>query len=98
MRYRSAVIPDAHDRRPRGGDLDPTVVSTATPDGSDEPLRRTLILIALYAIPAVVVMRSITDNDIWMNIRAGQWIVAHRAVPDTDPFSTYGQGRPWVAY
>ena len=61
-------------------------------------MRRTLILIALYAIPAVVVMRSITDNDIWMNIRAGQWIVAHEAVPGTDPFSTYGQGRPWVAY
>ena len=98
MHDRSAVIPDAHDRRPGGGDLDPTDVSAATPDGSGEPLRRTLILIALYAIPAVVVMRSITDNDIWMNIRAGQWIVAHGAVPGTDPFSIYGQGRPWVAY
>ena len=86
------------DGRLAGGDLDPQAAATATPNCSEQPMRRTLILIALYAIPAVVVMRSITDNDIWMNIRAGQWIVAHGAVPGTDPFSTYGQGRPWVAY
>ena len=99
MKSRSAVIPEADGRR-TGGDLDLQAVATPTPTpiASEQQLRRTLIVIALYAIPAVVVMRSITDNDIWMNIRAGQWIVAHGAVPDTDPFSTYGQGRPWVAY
>jgi len=91
------VIPDA-DGYVAGGDLDHQAAATSTPSCSEEPMRRTLILVALYAIPAVVVMRSITDNDIWMNIRAGQWIVAHGAVPGTDPFSTYGQGRPWVAY
>jgi hypothetical protein len=31
-------------------------------------------------------------------LRVGQWVVEHRAVPQTDPFSAYGQGRPWVAY
>jgi hypothetical protein len=25
-------------------------------------------------------------------------VVEHRAVPETDPFSAYGQGKPWVAY
>ena len=97
MKSRSAVIPDA-DGRLAGDDLDHQAVTKAILNGSEEPLRRTLILIALYAIPTVVVLRSITDNDIWMNIRAGQWIVAHGAVPCTDPFSTYGQGRTWVAY
>ena len=81
-----------------GGDLDRHAAATSAPSCSEEPMRRTFILIALYAIPAAVVMRSITDNDIWMNIRAGQWIVAHGVVPGTDPFSTYGQGKPWVAY
>jgi hypothetical protein len=57
-----------------------------------------LILFVLYAIPAVVVLRPVGDNDIWMNLQAGRWIVAHRALPATDPFSSYGQGRPWVAY
>jgi hypothetical protein len=57
-----------------------------------------MILIALYAIPAVVVVRPVRDNDIWMNLRAGQWVVDHGTVPETDPFSGYGRGRPWVAY
>jgi hypothetical protein len=64
----------------------------------EQSVRRTLILIALYAIPAVVVLRPITDNDIWMNLRAGSWIVAHGEVPATDPFSSPGEGKPWVAY
>jgi hypothetical protein len=57
-----------------------------------------LILIVLYAIPAVVVMRPVSDNDIWMNLEAGRWILDHGTVPETDPFSSYGRGRPWVAY
>ncbi len=57
-----------------------------------------LILIALYAIPVVVVTRPVGDNDLWMNLRAGRWIVDHGAVPATDPFSIYGRGRPWVSY
>jgi hypothetical protein len=61
-------------------------------------VRRWLILFVLYAIPAVVVIRPVSDNDIWMNIKAGRWIVTHGAVPATDPFSSHGQGRPWVAY
>jgi hypothetical protein len=66
---------------------------------SHEPTAlRVLILIALYAIPAVVVVRPVSDNDIWMNLRAGQWVVDHGAVPETDPFSGYGRERPWVAY
>jgi hypothetical protein len=61
-------------------------------------VRRTLILIALYAVPAAAVLRPITDNDIWMNLRAGSWIVAHGQVPATDPFSSPAEGKPWVAY
>jgi hypothetical protein len=69
-----------------------------TPLLAEQSIRRTLILIALYAIPAFVVLRPITDNDIWMNLRAGGWIVAHGAVPMTDPFSSPGEGKRWVAY
>jgi hypothetical protein len=57
-----------------------------------------LILIALYAIPVIVATCPVHDNDIWMNLRAGRWIVDHGAVPATDPFSSYGRGRPWMAY
>src|SRR4029077_18800779 len=36
--------------------------------------------------------------DIWWHLRTGKWIVEHGAVPVTDPFSSFGQGKPWVAY
>ena len=63
-----------------------------------ETVRRVLILIGLYAIPAIFVMTPITDPDIWWHLRTGQWIVEHGAVPMTDPFSSYGMGKPWIAY
>jgi len=64
----------------------------------EETARRLLILVALYAIPAIVVMHSVDDYDIWWHLRTGQWIVEHKALPTTDPFSTFGQGKPWAAY
>jgi hypothetical protein len=61
-------------------------------------LRRLLILTALYAGAAAVLARPVADPDLWWHLRTGQWIVDHGRVPTTDPFSTYGAGRPWVAY
>jgi hypothetical protein len=63
-----------------------------------ETARRLLILIALYTIPAIVVMRPVDDPDLWWHLRTGQWIVAHGTVPVTDPFSSFGHGKPWIAY
>jgi hypothetical protein len=64
----------------------------------EETIRRLVILIALYAIPAVMVMGPVLDPDIWSHLRTGQWIIEHGAVPQTDPFSNYGMGKPWIAY
>jgi hypothetical protein len=54
----------------------------------------------LYSILAVLFLRSfhITDPDIWWHLRTGEWILENRAIPDTDPFSLHGMGKPWVAY
>ena len=71
---------------------------TATLSESSGTLRRLLILIALYAIPAIAVVQPVGDFDIWWHLRTGQWIVEKSAVPLTDPFSSFGQGKPWVAY
>ena len=59
---------------------------------------RRLLLFALYAYLAIVVMRTTFDPDIWWHLRTGQWIVEHAAVPRTDPFSSFGQDKPWIAY
>jgi hypothetical protein len=61
-------------------------------------VRWILMLVLVYAASAVVTVRPVTDPDIWWQLRTGQWIVDHRTVPSTDPFSTYGSSQRWVAY
>jgi hypothetical protein len=57
-----------------------------------------IMLVLVYSSLAIIVIRPVTDPDAWWHLRVGEWIVEHRAVPWTDPFSTYGHGRPWIAY
>jgi hypothetical protein len=56
------------------------------------------MLVLVYTSLGVIVMRPIVDPDVFWHIRTGQWIVEHRAVPWLDPFTSYGVGRPWIAY
>ncbi len=72
--------------------------AASSPARFEATARRLLILIALYTIPAIVVMRPVDDPDLWWHLRTGQWIVAHGTVPMTDPFSSFGQEKPWIAY
>jgi len=71
---------------------------TASLENSEKSLRRLVILVLLYCIPASQAMVPFIDPDIWWHFRTGQWIFSHGQVPVTDPFSTYGMGKPWVAY
>ncbi|HJT79100.1 MAG TPA: hypothetical protein VJ739_18030, partial [Gemmataceae bacterium] len=57
-----------------------------------------LVWVAVYAIPAITSLQPISEYDTWWHLRTGQWIVAHAAIPHTDPFTSFGAGRPWVAY
>lgn len=38
------------------------------------------------------------DGDTSWHIAAGQWMIAHREVPYTDPFSYPAFGKPWLAH
>lgn len=38
------------------------------------------------------------DGDVSWHIAAGQWMLAHRAIPYADPFSYTFLGKPWVAH
>ena len=38
------------------------------------------------------------DGDVGWHIAAGQWMVEHRAIPFTDPFSYPAFGKPWIAH
>lgn len=65
----------------------------------EEVIRRVVILSLLYLIPAIFILQPvIVDPDIWWHLQAGKWMVEHGTLPVTDPFSAYGEGKPWVAY
>ena len=40
----------------------------------------------------------LNDGDTFGHIAAGRWMIAHGAVPATDPFSDTSGGRPWMAH
>jgi hypothetical protein len=58
------------------------------------------ILAALFSVPALICLKLsiVEDPDAWWHLRTGEWILQHCAVPRTDPFSSYGAGRPWASY
>lgn len=58
------------------------------------------ILVMLFTAPAAISLRmaSVADPDIWWHLRSAEWIAANHALPRTDPFSTFGAGKPWAAY
>ncbi|MBM4371338.1 MAG: hypothetical protein FJ098_06765, partial [Deltaproteobacteria bacterium] len=65
--------------------------------------RRTRLLLAAAAAVAGVLyaacfFRPLWDVDVFWHIKAGQWIVEHRALPTTDIFSCVDPLRPWHTF
>ena len=63
--------------------------------------RRTSILplfLAVLLIPAVLgsSLTIFNDGDVSWHIATGAWILDHRAIPHSDPFSFTWAGKPWV--
>ena len=58
------------------------------------------VLAALFSVPALICLKLsvVEDPDAWWHLRTGEWILQHCAVPRTEPFSSYGAGKPWAAY
>jgi len=58
-----------------------------------------LTLVTLvYLLTSVQAMLPIDDPDVWWHLRTGEWIVRAGSVPTTDPFSSFGYQKPWIAY
>lgn len=65
----------------------------------EDTIRRTLLLSVIYLLPAIsILLPIVSDPDIWWHLRTGKWIVNNGAPPVTDPFSVYGEGKPWIVY
>src|SRR5438874_11229756 len=56
------------------------------------------LLVAVLLIPAVLGSSQtiFNDGDVSWHIATGEWILDHRAIPHTDPFSFTWFGKPWV--
>jgi hypothetical protein len=53
-----------------------------------------VLFVGLFAMAA----RNATDPDLWWHLATGRFIVQHRTVPNSDPFSYTAAGKPWVAH
>ncbi len=73
-------------------------VTHATEQAS--PLRGLLPLwvgAGIYALFLVAGNRLLIDPDTMWQITVGQWIIDHRAVPETDVYSFTMRGQPWIS-
>ncbi|MBC7222789.1 MAG: hypothetical protein H5T59_00680 [Anaerolineae bacterium] len=58
--------------------------------------QRRLLVWVLFAGILAMALRPAADWDMWWHLRSGAYIVEHRAIPLTDPFSHTRFGQPWV--
>jgi hypothetical protein len=74
-------------------------IESQAPAAEQSPtLLRLAMLCCLYAIPVLATVHGDADYDMWWHLRVGQWVAGHGTVPITDPFSSYGHDKAWVAY
>src|ERR1700761_3099599 len=66
------------------------------PDASGWPA---WLLAALSGYAIFLFMPQVLgDGDTYLHIAVGDWILQHRAIPHTDPFSYTFAGSPWIAH
>jgi tetratricopeptide (TPR) repeat protein len=54
------------------------------------------VIAGLFCLVFLMAHRALFDLDIWLHLKAGEYIVKTRAVPTSDIFSFTMQGKPWV--
>ena len=71
-----------------------SALSAAPTSYAPAPLALALAVFALCAFSPSV----LNDGDTFSHIATGQWILEHRAVPHSDPFTFSFAGAPWTAH
>ena len=78
----------------------PMTLSVAHASEDSSPVRGLLPLwvgIGVYALFLLGGNRLLIDPDTMWQVTVGQWILDHRAVPETDVFSFTMRGQPWIS-
>jgi hypothetical protein len=82
----SSVVAESSERYARPG-----------PAAGTSPLRFLTLPRVVFAIFFLYLLfaMQLDDPDYYWHLATGDWIVAHRALPDGDPFSYTFDGKPW---
>src|ERR1700739_4435682 len=91
MPWRASIPPDP---RP------PMTLTVADTNEHADPMRGLLPLwvgVGIYVLFLLAGNRLLIDPDTLWQITVGQWILDHRALPETDVFSFTRQGKPWIS-
>ncbi|MFL6733300.1 MAG: hypothetical protein ACJ8EY_01240 [Sphingomicrobium sp.] len=74
----------------------------AQPDDKSDQTRLDLIVLAIFVLGIAFLFgtnpKIFGDGDVSWHIAAGQWMIEHRQIPTTDPFSYTAFGKPWIAH
>ncbi len=54
------------------------------------------VIIGLFCLAFLLVHKALFDLDIWLHLKAGEYIVQQRGVPHNDIFSFSLNGKPWL--
>jgi hypothetical protein len=95
MPWRASIGPE--NRKEPGA---PMTMSVANVAEDASPMRGLLPLwvgVLIYALFLVAGNRLLIDPDTMWQITVGQWILDHRAVPETDIYSFTMRGQPWIS-
>jgi len=57
-----------------------------------------IVFVLACAIAVTAVMLWTADPDVFWHLKAGEWIVHNRAVPEADVYSWSACGQPWTAH
>jgi hypothetical protein len=73
------------------------VLATSRPrEALSYPLAPHGLGVAIFALCAFA-PAIFNDGDTWWHIATGEWMLAHHAIPRTDPFTFSVAGKPWTA-
>jgi hypothetical protein len=55
-----------------------------------------IVLIVLFVVVAIASVGPVRNYDFFWHLATGRWIVEHRALPATDPFTIASDRVPWI--
>src|ERR1700690_3334424 len=88
------------DPKPKEIRARPMTLSVVNTAEEASPMRGLLPLwvgVVAYALLLLAGDRLLIDPDTQWQITVGQWILDHRAVPETDVYSFTMRGQPWIS-